>query len=440
VLSLNVVAMCVVGMLGLRSSDIEIAQEYDAQMITETNVLWQLTREDIKQGDFEEFDLDSASPVLEKTQLEELQKYAQWRAFRVWKGDHIVIRSDNAASIPDIPVAAGFSSVSDGKETWRAFSLHSDDVVVETFENLRNRELLQHDIFLGIAGPLLVILPLLGLLFSLAIRFGLQGLYRLAERLSTRTPSDLALLPSGDMPRELRPLTLAVNTLLAKLESALAHESEFIDHAAHELRTPLSALKLQAQMLARSIQTTESKALLDELLASVDRTSRLVDQMLLLSRVTQQDIALEPVSLHSSAKEAVGMVAIRIVDKSINLTLDSDDGALVQAQPELLRILIGVILDNAIKYTPAYGDITIATGMIDGHATLSISDTGRGIPLSERQQVFNRFYRMADTYQSGSGLGLAIANQIAVLFGATITLETAASGYGLKAIVTFAAP
>jgi two-component system sensor histidine kinase QseC len=431
--TLNILAMGFVAILGLHSANNKIAEEYDAQLITEASVLWQIMHEDVREGNFEEYNIGSETPLLEKIQVESLLKYAQWRAFRVWKDDKAVIRSDNTDTMPTSPTAAGFSEVTIAGETWRIFSMHVPDegIVVETFENLHNRELLQKDILFGVVGPLTVMLPLLGLLFSFGIGFGLKSLHKLARRLSTRSPADLSRLPSNDIPPELKPLANAVNTLLAKLETSIIHEREFIDHAAHELRTPLSALKLQAQILAKSLQ---DPMLVDELLTGVDRTSKLVDQLLLLSRVAQQDIQLERIDLYNVVKEAIGMHALRIVDKNLTLDLSGDENATTHTQPELLRTLISTLLDNAIKYPPKGGDIAVTVTQ----KSITITDTGPGIPEAERPHVFDRFYRISGTKQPGSGLGLAIASQIAGQLNATIRLETPESHAGLRVVIILA--
>ncbi len=444
--ALNVVTMIVMGLLSLRSSNLNISEDYDAQLITEASILWEILEEGSKDGSIgtfkeEGFDVEDTLPLLGRMEKDSMLDYAQWRAFRVWKGSNIAMHSDNTENFPPQPLPPGLTNVTIGRDVWRAFSLHDpkNDIIVTTFENLHNRDILQRDILLDVLTPLLVMLPLLAILFSLGVGYGLRELRHLANRLATRSSSDLSRLAADDIPKELRPLVLAVNTLLGKLEGALAHEREFIDHAAHELRTPLSALKLQAQMLAGSLKDPKPQACLDELLASVDRTSRLVDQLLLLSRVAQQEIMLERVNVHEAVKETIGIYAVRIVDKHIALVLHSDEGLYIEAQPELLRILIGAILDNAIKYTPAYGEIVVTVERRDDHARVAITDSGEGIPEEERGRVFDRFYRMSHTKQSGSGLGLAIASQIAGQLHAAITLETPSSGKGLRVVIDFPA-
>jgi len=445
VAALNIVTMVVVGLLSLRSANINVSEDYDAQLITEASILWEIIEEDAKDGTIDAFkahtlDVEQTVNFLDREEKDSMLDYAQWRAFSVWKDGKMAMNSDNASVFPQQPLPAGFSTITVGGDVWRAFSLYDkeDNLVVSTFENLNDRNILQRDILLDVIAPLAVMLPLLALLFSVGVGFGLKDLRKVAKRIATRTSSDLSRLESNDLPRELAPLTHSVNQLLATLEASLAHEREFIDHAAHELRTPLSALKLQTQLLAKSLKDPQSNEPLAEVLASVDRTARLVDQMLLLSRVTQQEILLESVNLYDVVQETIGIYAVRVADKNIKLTLQCDKHSEIKSQAELLRTMIGTILDNAVKYTPKNGEITVQIEQDAKQAKIIITDSGEGISEEERVRVFDRFYRIPSTKQPGSGLGLSIARQIAHMLGADITLETPKISKGLRVSIILA--
>ena len=444
VAGLNVLTMIVVGLLGLHSARINISEDYDAQLITEAGILWEILEEDSKDGRMsafavEAFDAEKTAKLLGSVEKDSMLDYAQWRAFRVWYKGKLVMHSDNADMFPDKPFAKGFSNFSLGKDIWRTFSIHDDqnNLVVTTIENLRDRDIMQSDILLDILAPLLIALPVLGLLFSIGVGFGLKGLRQLAGKLATRSPSDLSYMDSDYLPKELKPLANSVNSLLSKLEEALVHEREFIDHAAHELRTPLSALKLQAQLLNKSINDPASSVQLAELLAGVDRTSKLMDQLLLMSRVSSQNITLEMVNIEQTIAEALNMLANKIMRKNQLIDIQVDKSLTLQSQPELLRTLIGTILENAVKYTPEDGHIAITATRDAALITIAITDSGEGIPESERAKVFDRFYRISGTKQSGSGLGLAIASQIADLLNAEITMETPENNKGLRVVIRF---
>ena len=216
----------------------------------------------------------------------------------------------------------------------------------------------------------------------------------------------------------------------------MAHEREFVDHAAHELKTPLTALKLQTQLIAKTLGDKPERKEVDELLLSVNRTARLVDQLLQLSRLSSQVITLSKINLYEVAKEVAALHAVSALQKNITLSLEGEETLMISAQPELLGTLIGTLLENAIKYTPENGSVAIKTEKLTSKAILIITDTGPGIPEDQRDRVFERFYRMNENNQPGSGLGLAIAQQVVMLLNATISLESS-PGEGLSAILRF---
>jgi two-component system sensor histidine kinase QseC len=442
--ALNLMTMLVIGLLSLRSIHINVSEDYDAQLITEASILWEVLEENSKNGALEAikaetFDVEHSTALMEHEEQDSMMDYAQWRAFRVWKGDKILMDSDSTNIFSSDPVPAGFSTIKVGNDTWRAFSLHdkSNNLVVATFENLHDRDILRLDILLDVLAPLIIMLPILALLFSFGVGFGLKDLRKVAHRIATRSFTDLSRLESNDLPKELKPLTQSVNQLLASLEASLAHEREFIDHAAHELRTPLSALKLQAQLLTKSMKDPQSGPLLDELLASVNRTAKLVDQLLLLSRVSQQEIHLESVNIHNVLKEAISMLSGQVSEKNLHLAFECGTSLTIASQPELMRTLFATILDNAVKYTPKDGNINISVETSSERVTVNFADSGEGISEDQRTQVFDRFYRIPTTKQSGSGLGLAIAKQIAQMLNAEIYLKTPEIGKGLLVSIVF---
>ena len=439
---LIIFSLLLVALLGLRSANSEITDDYDAQLITESIVIWQLTHEHIQPNAAEEYGISDHVPWIQPSDQEIVEEYAQWRGYRIWKDGKIALESDNIGDLPKQPDPAGFSNIKAGKEKWRVYAMHvpEDHMVVEAFENLRNRKILQDDILAGIAVPAFIILPLLALLLYFGIRYGLQHLYVLARKLEARTPNDLARLNVGNTATELRPLVGSINHLLDKLEISMRHEREFVDHAAHELRTPLTALKLQAQLIAKSLRNPSEKRAVDELLLSVNRTARLVNQLLQLSRLSHQTLVLSSLNLGNIAKEVIVAHALTALDKNITLSLENDESVVVQGQYELLATLIGTILENAIKYTPDGGSVIAHIGNENGCPMLKIIDTGPGIPESERSHVFERFYRTDESDQPGSGLGLAIARQIADLMSATIHLDsTSLPGTGLIVRIHFRA-
>jgi len=267
---------------------------------------------------------------------------------------------------------------------------------------------------------------------------GLAPLIGLARSLAARGPRALEALPETGLPDEVRPLVAALNDLFARLDRALDRERAFIADAAHELRTPLTAVALQLQVLERVAAGPEREEALTRLKAGVQRSTRLVQQLLDLAR--QDDAAVRPatrVDLAAVAREVVVEQAPHAEARGIDLGLDAS-AASVDGDPEGLRVALGNLVDNAIRYTPAGGKVDVRVRTEGDAAIAEVLDTGPGIPPEERERVLDRFHRSAGAPGSGGGLGLAIVREIATRHGAAIELRDREGGPGLCARVRFA--
>jgi two-component system OmpR family sensor kinase len=248
-------------------------------------------------------------------------------------------------------------------------------------------------------------------------------------------------LTAPGLPDEVRPLVDEINLLFARLAEAFDAQRNFVADAAHELRSPLAALRLQVQGLQRA-NDAESKAVAARrLLAGIDRLGRLVDQMLVLAR---QDAAADPtggapIDLRTTATLAIGDVLPAAQERAIDLGIVDAEPVAVTGDAESLRILLRNLLDNAIKYAPEGGTVDVAIGVQQGQAVVEVADSGPGIPLEERDRAFDRFYRVTGGSAAGSGLGLAIAHSIARRHHAAITLGTSSRLGGLLVTVRFPA-
>jgi signal transduction histidine kinase len=229
-----------------------------------------------------------------------------------------------------------------------------------------------------------------------------------------------------------------LNALLLRLGEAIEAQRRFTADAAHELRSPLTALQLQIGVVARAADTEERREALDALRGGVRRASRLVDQLLALEQVAPDAAqpAAEPVSLGDIVTETMAELEPLAEAKRIQLKLAAMSPATVTGREAPLRTLVRSLADNALRYTPAGGEVCFALRTESGGAVLEIADTGPGIPPAERERVFDRFYRLPDSATEGSGLGLSIAKRIADAHGARITLGDAPGG-GLKVSVAF---
>jgi two-component system, OmpR family, sensor kinase len=277
---------------------------------------------------------------------------------------------------------------------------------------------------------------------------GLRPLETMSRAVAKRQPDAMAPLAESGLPEELRPLAGSLNALLARLDDALNAQRRFTADAAHELRTPLAALKLQVELVERAPDAAARAAALAQLEEGVDRASHLVEQLLVMARLEPDALTRHfgDCDLVAVAKEGIVARATLAAGKRIDLGLARAAAVPVRGDSASLSMLLANLLDNALRYTPEGGRIDVAIDDDAGHAVLTVADTGPGIPASERERVFDRFYRGANAGepddqtsdgQTGSGLGLSIVKRIADAHGATVTLDTASDGHGLVVRVHF---
>jgi two-component system OmpR family sensor kinase len=267
------------------------------------------------------------------------------------------------------------------------------------------------------------------------------------SQVASRQADDLSPVSDNGLPDEVRPLVQELNLLFGRVKTAFDAQQTFVADAAHELRTPLAALRLQAQSLDRAESPEARKLAVSRLTAGIDRATRLVEQLLVLARqeaTAAGGAATRPVDLAELARRTVADLAGVAAAKGVDVGVQQADAAQVEGQPDALQILLRNLVDNAIKYTPSGGtaDITVKNEVVEGAAqvTVTVEDSGPGIPAEERERVFDRFYRVAGSEAAGSGLGLAIIKAIAERHGASLALGQSARLGGLAATVTFKAP
>ncbi|MEM5274486.1 ATP-binding protein [Cupriavidus taiwanensis] len=347
-------------------------------------------------------------------------------------------------SHPALPARAelGFSNVTTQQGEWRLYSMQLGPAVVQIAQPMSARRALAARMALRTVAPLLLLLPLLAWLVWMAVGRGLRPLREIATEVRARDANTLAPLAVRPMPDEIAPLSAALNQLLARLSHAIDTQRAFVADAAHALRTPLTALQLQAQLVERADEGAARDEAIGKLRQGLERLTHLVTQLLTLAR-QEPGAAVpphEPVELHQLAAAVVAEMAQAALDRDIDLGLDgSADAApaVVRGDADALRILLTNLLDNALAYIPAGGriDVAVRRGADGRGVELVVSDNGPGIPAEERARVFDRFYRVADAPTGGSGLGLAIVAEIAQSHGARVVLEDA--GPGLRVRVVF---
>ncbi len=359
-------------------------------------------------------------------------------AIQVWSADGVRLYLSRPQAVLPARAQLGFETVATSEGAWRVFSLQQRELVFQVAQPMRVREKFAAAAALRTIAPVLLLLPALGLLIWLTVGRGLSPLVTVAAAVQSRTPAALAPLADRDLPQEVRPLVEAINDLLRRLAAALEGQRRFVADAAHELRTPLTALSLQLQLAERAAAGGEQAAALAAAKAGLARATRVVEQLLTLAR--QEPEAADRPAAEIDLSELVRQVIVELMplaeSKAIDLGMTRSEPVRVMGDREALRVLLANLVDNAVRYTPERGRVDISTFVADGGAALEVTDTGPGIPISERERVFDRFYRRAGSGVTGSGLGLAIVKTVVERHRGRVTLADGPGGHGLTARVT----
>lgn len=278
--------------------------------------------------------------------------------------------------------------------------------------------------------PLLYALPALALLLVIAIGYALAPLRQLARDVAERDPDRLDPLPLESLPTEVAPLVTRLNSLFADIMRSLEYERRFTADAAHELRTPLAALKAQAQVALASVEDAERRHALTQILVGCDRATHLVVQLLTLARLDGgTPHPMQNVALRQVAEEVLAMSAGDAIERHCDLVL-SDGDSPVRGDPLLLEVLLRNLVDNALRHGGATR-IEVSIAQEGLRVVLTVSDNGCGIAAEHRERVQQRFYRGASADSSGSGLGLSIVRRIAELHDGTLDIGSPAAGNGV---------
>ena len=312
-------------------------------------------------------------------------------------------------------------------------------LVVQVAETLRKRQDLASRIISGVLLPQFAIIPLAVILVYLGLTRGIAPLHRLRERIHRRRPTDLSPIAVLRVPDEVRPLVVAFNEMMGRLEENLQAQQRFIAQAAHQMRTPLTGLKTQTELALSETDPEQMRHALKLIAESTDRTVHMVNQLLLLARAEASHEKLHQVvslDLSALARDVAEEWVVRALAKKIDLGFESSGPLMIEGVPLLLRELLANLVDNAIKYTPPGGSVTLRVRATDS-AVVEVDDDGIGIPVEERGSIFDRFYRVLGTDADGSGLGLPIAAEIAELHQARIDLLTGSTGKGSLFRVSF---
>lgn len=363
--------------------------------------------------------------------------------FQVWsqKGD-LLMQSSNRYATAFKDAKTGFSDKVIHGDDWRIYTsidekTHTKIIVAELY-NIRRE--LADDIARSNANILLITYPVFGLLVWFIISLALRSVTRVTTEISSRASTFLEPVQLTEIPVEIKPLVAELNQLFIRLKLAFERNKRFAADAAHELRTPLAALKTHVQVALKADNDTDRTKALQKVIESVNRSSHVVAQLLTLSRLGEEEALtdVKPLDLHKLATEIIAYLAPHALEKNIEIELaPPPPEPYVVGNDTALGILIRNVVDNAIRYTPPEGAVKVSILDTGTQIIFRVEDTGPGIPSELRERVFERFYRILGTKASGSGLGLAIVNQITALHHATIHLDTPANQIGLQFDVAF---
>lgn len=446
-----ITSLAIIGNLFLAHNDIQTQQ--DIQLIRTTlqidalfsdslgkKALKQLQQNIVKSMDPDLY-LQEDSSKLRKA----LRDYHEKTGFQIWNADGKLMLHSNSA--PKIPLSNGKPGLStlwlDG-QSWRVFTAYNkrNDLTIIVGERSDFRQKLENQLTQDSILIMLITYPFLGLLIWIIVGRGLDTLKKVAREVSHRAPSFLEPVDAESVPTEIEPLVVELNSLFHRLQEAFDREKRFAADAAHELRTPLAALRTQTQVALRAETPEGRDEALRKVLEGVDRATHVVQQLLTLSRMLPQSQINEPTKIDMArvaADIAAQLVPVAIT-KNIDLELIApDNSAFINGNVTSIGILIRNLVDNAIRYTPNGGDVTIEVKKQDNNVVLNVIDSGPGIPKQLRDRVFERFFRVIGNKAPGSGLGLGIVQQIARLHAAEIQLLTPATGKGLEFRIIFPA-
>ncbi len=452
----------------------EVEEVYDASLAQQARVLATLMRHQSKtqaliqhnlQELLEETDIDLRRPSLSVSRLLERRadqddeqaflnlidqrhlpghRYESKIAFTVTDaGDKVVLRSNIPFKFDRF--TTGFDERELGGVRWRTFGLMEpvSQLRVQVGEKLTIRQELVEYIMLSTLWPLFAGLPFIALVIWVTVGSGLRPLKQVALKVERRDPNSLVPISHDGVPDEVVPMVESLNRLFTRVQNALDNERHFTTNAAHELRTPLSALKAMAQAKQLSLQHEENpehQRFLQQIVSGVDRTSHLLEQLLTLARMESQSMSmrdLQQVDLAEQVLTVLSEIGQQALDRDIDLSFEGEpQGVLVEGYGPALQILIRNLIDNAIRYTPQGGWVRITVSRESTDACLTVEDSGPGIPDEQMSRMFQRFQRGEHQDVEGSGLGLSIVQRIIELHHGWIELSNLGAEGGLRIRVT----
>ena len=363
--------------------------------------------------------------------------------FAVWRSDGTLLLRSPGAPQAAFDDHTGFAAFRDASGTWRSYALYDlrKGYQVRVFEPAALRTGLAGKLTGRMAQMLLLVLPVLALFVWVATSRGLKPLTTISRAISSLGADNLQPVSLERVPAEVQPLVDSLNKLLARLSDSIDRERSFTADAAHELRTPLAAIKVQAEVALAAQDEVQRSLAIRQVITGVQRTTHLVQQLLLLARLDHAEASqAQQVDLGAIAVDSAARFADAATRRGIMFDVDVQPGCSVPGDPAALSAMVDNLLDNAVKYGSEQGHVEVRVardGGQGGHISLSVMDDGPGVAEQDRVRLTDRFYRVAGNRASGSGLGLSIVERIAKRFGASLQIGDGIGGLGLGIRISF---
>lgn len=361
-------------------------------------------------------------------------------AFQIWDDEgNLLVKSYNAPLEPITSMEDGYHLISVDGYQWRTFSLPAEDGKYHciTAERLDVRNDLINKISKELYDMFILQVLALTVIIYITAYFGLRPLQLLANQINRRSSENLELLAGDDKYTEINTIKKSLNQLLVKLNKALEREKRFTSDAAHELRTPLAAIRLHAELAKSARNGRQKDESLDHVLQSVDRATHMVEQLLVLARLDPVSLEEEFTStdLASLITDVTAMLMPMAMDKNIDIEFDADEDGIIMGNETALRLLVQNLIKNAIVYTQENGKVKLSLSDHEGGVQLVVQDNGPGIPDEELHKVTERFYRSQNHDAPGCGIGLSIVDRVVQLHHGRLEFTCPEAGTGLKVVV-----
>lgn len=443
IIGLMLAGLTVLSLFNLHDSNHEIAEVYDAQLAQNARLLQGVMRMPLSAPEHTNLYQAFNSALAEAVPRGDGHPYERKLAFQVWNPQgEVLVHTASAPSFSTPPIQPGFSDVEDlNKRHWRAFVLEDKQNGLRIWVGERGDvradlvdRIVRHTLWPNVIGSLV-----LAAMIWLAIGWGLKPLANMAATLRARHSGALEPLQLTPLPSELEPMQAALNRMLAQIQEVLGRERRFIADAAHEMRTPLAVLRVHAQNLLEAGTEQERRESLEFLIAGVDRTSRLVNQLLTMARLEPKASAPanQRIDLGDTVRNSLVQLTPWLLSKHLELAFDVSDRPFPAfADAATIDIALNNLITNAANFSPEQGVISVQLTRVDGFYHLDVEDQGPGIDETDRARLFERFYSRGNP--EGAGLGLTIVNTIATRLGGRITLQNRVEG-GLRATLSIPA-